>query len=89
MTGFRIESATSEKEAMPKIESSTDEALPASDLPIPVSSSSIDLGSESVLSSPVTLTEEVALFDEVTEAKVAVFFFEEVAGLLVTKAVNK
>ncbi|KAK7255581.1 hypothetical protein RIF29_28994 [Crotalaria pallida] len=71
---------------MPKIKSSTDEALPASDLPIPVSSSSIDLGSESVLSSPVTLTEEVALFDEVTEAKVAVFFFEEVAGLLVTKA---
>lgn len=74
---------------MPKIESSTDEALPASDLPIPVSSSSIDLGSESVLSSPVTLTEEVALFDEVTEAKVAVFVFEEVAGLLVTKAVKK
>jgi len=58
-------------------------------LPIPVSSSSIDLGSESVLSSPVTLTEEVALFDEVTEAKVAVFVFEEVAGLLVTKAVKK
>lgn len=74
---------------MPKIESSTDEALPSSDLPIPVSSSSIDLGSSSVLSSPVTLTEEVALFDEVTEAKVAVFVFEEVAGLLVTKAVKK